>query len=102
MHDPRIKMTAALQAAIDSIAFDKPTIYAIDERARSTSPLAKLYAALAQEMGLSRMRQAEVLFRLEADHRAHVDAVDLRVNGPLPQREGRPGHHNPETGEWTY
>jgi hypothetical protein len=37
---------------------------------------------------------------IEADRSAFVDEVDLKVNGPLPQRDGRPADFDPDTGEW--
>jgi len=44
-------------------------------------------------------RETTVLHDLEAEHRAYVDEVDLRVNGPYPVVQGRAAEIDPDTGK---
>jgi hypothetical protein len=50
---------------------------------------------------MRRERERALMARLEADHRAEVEATDLEVNGPPPPVEGAPMAHDPDTGAWT-
>jgi len=100
MTDPRT-MTPRLAAALDSLASEGIAVRVLDEEGRGDGTLAALYAALVVELRLCNLRAQDALRGLEAEEQARIDAVDLEVNGPLPQREGEPATFDPDTREWT-
>lgn len=101
-----------LQAALDSMSAADIRIlvklafeHDADERSAQDGWLTRLLDGLAMQVtsdaAMTRAKSDAVLHALEADHRAYVDEIDLRANGPLPQREGVPATFDPDTGEFS-
>ena len=99
------EMNPRLAAAVANLtATQRRALAAIASRPRNpgTEWLDELITGLAAQVRIDEARADAILAELEAEHRAEVDAIDLRVNGPLPTVDGRPAIFDPETGEWDF
>lgn len=98
-----------LQAALDSLSHSDRRVllklaFEHDDTEDQDSWLTRLLDGLAVQAAadhaMERGKADAVLYALEADHRAHVEAVDLAVNGPPPLVRGVPATFDPDTGEF--
>jgi hypothetical protein len=78
-------MTRALEAAISTLSpADRRHLRVLAAEQDGDTALSRLLRGIAAELVADEWAEQALLQRLEAERRAHVDAVDLKVNGPLP------------------